>query len=87
MRKALFFITFIVGSSVFAQEPAIQTKQDSTSTGEDVILSPFNTGFLPIGFFDLDLKYIVKYNNYEGLRLGFGGVTNNRLFESFKISG
>lgn len=87
MRKALFFIIFIVGSSVFAQEPAIQTKRDSTSTGEDVKISPFNTGFLPLGFFDLDLKYIVKYNNYEGLRLGFGGVTNNRLFESFRVSG
>lgn len=87
MYKELFFITFIIGFSMFAQEPAIQTSRDSTATLEDIKISPFNTGFFPIGFFDFDLKYIVKYNNYEGLRLGLGGVTNNRLFKSFKISG
>ena len=50
-------------------------------------IGPFLTGYYPLGFFDADLKYLIKYNNYEGLRLGFGGVTNNRLSESFKISG
>ena len=87
MRKALFILTYIFGISAFSQEPAIQTKQDSTSTQDDAKISPFNTGFYPIGFFDLDLKYIVKYNNFEGLRLGFGGVTNKRLLEAYRISG
>lgn len=44
-------------------------------------------GYVPLGFFDADLRHIFKYNNYEGFRLGFGGITNNRFAETFRISG
>ncbi|WP_396191979.1 DUF5686 family protein [Flavobacterium sp.] len=44
-------------------------------------------GYLPVNFIDVDLKTIFKYNNYEGFRLGIGGVTNNKLSEKYKISG
>lgn len=87
MHKVLFFLTFILGSYVFGQNPAIQTENDSVSLNRAKKISPFHTGYYPLGFFDADLKYLVKYNNYEGLRLGFGGITNNRLSESLKISG
>jgi hypothetical protein len=87
MCKVLFFLTFILEISVLAQVPSIQTNQDTITTSKEKKISPFASGFYPIGFFDADLKYILKYNNYEGLRLGFGGVTNNRLSETYKISG
>lgn len=85
MRKALFFLILILGLSAVAQNQPDETKQDSTTQQKKI--SPFSTGFYPLGFFDADLKYLVKYNNYEGLRLGFGGVTNKRLSEKYKISG
>ena len=44
-------------------------------------------GYLPIGFFDLDLRKIFSYNNYEGFRLGLGGVTNERFSKNFRIEG
>ena len=44
-------------------------------------------GYLPIGFFDMDLRKIFSYNNYEGFRLGLGGVTNERLSKYFRIEG
>jgi hypothetical protein len=44
-------------------------------------------GYLPIGFFDLDLRKLFSYNNYEGFRLGLGGVTNERLSKYFRIEG
>ena len=44
-------------------------------------------GFFPINIIDLDLRTLFKYNNYEGFRLGFGGTTNNKLSEKYKISG
>lgn len=44
-------------------------------------------GYLPLGFFDMDLRKLFSYNNYEGFRLGFGGVTNERFLRDFKISG
>lgn len=42
-------------------------------------------GYIPISIIDLDLRTIVKYNNYEGFRFGAGGVTNSKLSEKYKI--
>ena len=42
-------------------------------------------GYFPISLIDVDLRSIVKYNNFEGFRLGIGGVTNNKLAENYKI--
>lgn len=44
-------------------------------------------GYYPISFFDFDLRYLAKYNNYEGFRLGFGGITNEKLSKRFKLEG
>ena len=44
-------------------------------------------GYLPVGFFDLDLRKIFSYNNYEGFRLGLGGVTNEKFSRKFRIEG
>lgn len=44
-------------------------------------------GYLPIGPVDLDLKKIISYNNYEGFRLGLGGVTNDKFSKDFRIEG
>lgn len=43
-------------------------------------------GYFPISYVDLDLRSIVKYNNYEGFRFGLGFVTNDKLSENYKIS-
>ncbi|WP_271855203.1 DUF5686 family protein [Patiriisocius marinus] len=87
MRNPLLLLLLLVGLTTFAQQPTIQTKQDSTATKAEIKESPFVTGFYPIGFFDIDLKYIVKFNSYEGLRLGVGGVTNEKLSDRYKIGG
>jgi hypothetical protein len=76
-------VLFLV-ANLSAQEQGSASTPDSSSTKKS---SPFKTGFYPIGFFDIDLRYFIKYNNYEGIRLGFGGMTNERLFERFKIGG
>lgn len=44
-------------------------------------------GYFPVGFFDIDLRKLISYNNYEGFRFGFGGVTNDRLSKVFRIEG
>ncbi len=44
-------------------------------------------GYYPVNIIDVDLKSIVKYNNFEGFRLGIGGVTNDKLSTKYKISG
>lgn len=87
MRPYLLVFILLFPLLTIAQQPAIQTQQDTTATKTEQKSSPFKTGFYPVGFFDIDLRYFIKYNNYEGFRLGFGGITNERLFENFKIGG
>lgn len=44
-------------------------------------------GYLPTKYIDLDLRYLIKYNNYEGFRLGMGGVTNTNFSSKYRIHG
>jgi hypothetical protein len=44
-------------------------------------------GYFPVGPVDFDLKKIISYNNYEGFRLGLGGITNDRFSKNFRIEG
>ncbi len=87
MRKFLFTLTLLISFIGFAQEPTSNLKKDTTQTVSKSTQSPFNTGYYPISFFDLDLRYLIKYNNYEGIRLGFGGITNEKLSDKFRVGG
>jgi hypothetical protein len=67
------------------------TNLDSLSIAENIEGKIFFgrkiiNGYLPVKFIDIDLKSLIKYNNYEGFRLGIGGVTNTKLSEKYKIS-
>lgn len=50
-------------------------------------ISAFDVGYLPIGIFDVDLKRLFKVNNYEGIRLGMGVITNESFSEKFRFGG
>ncbi|MCW1146699.1 DUF5686 and carboxypeptidase regulatory-like domain-containing protein [Flavobacterium lacisediminis] len=43
-------------------------------------------GYFPVSIFDIDLRSIAKYNNFEGFRLGIGAVTNSKLSEKYKVA-
>ena len=51
------------------------------------VINNFGIGYYTVDFFDFDLTYPVKYNNYEGLRLGLGGVTNASFSQRFRLEG
>lgn len=102
MRKIISFYLLLIGFSAFAQEKDIEAKKDSivedvketVSEISDAAVElneekkhPLTTGYFPVGFFDIDLKTLVKYNNYESFRLGIGGLTNERLSEKYKLGG
>lgn len=42
-------------------------------------------GFYPIGPIDIDLRYLARFNNYEGFRLGLGGRTNEKFSKRVKV--
>ncbi len=45
------------------------------------------TNKIPIKFIDLNLDKILKFNNYEGTRLGLGIHTNHKLSKVFTVGG
>ena len=85
----VFLLTFATNS--FAQQPNSKI-QDSARVSQDSIkksefLKNIGNGFLPLGFFNLDLRYLLKFNQYEGFRTGLGGVTNDRFSDRYRING
>lgn len=42
-------------------------------------------GYFPVSVIDIDLRSLIKYNNFEGFRVGFGGKTNSKLSEIYKV--
>ena|SRR6218665_1060572 len=44
-------------------------------------------GYVPFGPFDLALRYLLTFNNYEGFRVGIGGRTNEKFSRKYRIEG
>ena len=75
-----------------ARDEGTKQKVDSLIKIGDVerkieIKNAMASGSYPLGFWDLDLSKIFKFNNYEGIRLGFGGRTNDKVSDKFNING
>src|SRR5690606_37702697 len=71
---------------VRAQSTAeIHTEFTQDSIKERQFLKQLGDGYFPTRYFDFDLRYLVKYNQYEALRTGLGGITNNTFSEKFRI--
>lgn len=75
-----------------ARDEATRQKVDSLIDAGNVkrkleIKRAITSGSYPISWWDLNLSKIFKFNNYEGIRLGFGGKTNDRFSEKFNING
>ncbi|MEA1899003.1 MAG: DUF5686 family protein, partial [Bacteroidota bacterium] len=51
------------------------------------ILETTMNGYIPIHFFNLDIRSIINYNLFEGVRLGVGGISNEHLSKSLFFSG
>lgn len=83
--KLLLFIFCSYGA--FGQsflEKKEEPKQDSIKKRE--LLTSLGNGFLPSKYFNLDLRYLIKYNQYEGVRTGIGGITNDEFSKKYRIN-
>lgn len=68
-------------------EGVSQTLQRQNTIDKINKLENVNNGFFPILKWKTDLKTLIKLNNYEGLRLGIGGLTNEEFSENFRVGG
>ncbi|MCB0381839.1 MAG: hypothetical protein KDD05_00625 [Psychroserpens sp.] len=74
---------------MYSQEPGF--KKDSSEISNDSIpkidyLQHLGNGYFPTKFLNVDLRYLVKFNQYEGFRTGLGGVTNDKFSEKYRIN-
>jgi len=70
--------TYVVLDSVVTKENI----EKKIKFGRKVI-----NGYLPFGPFDFDLRYLLSYNNFEGFRIGIGGITNEQFSRRFRLDG
>ncbi|WP_344712917.1 MULTISPECIES: DUF5686 family protein [Winogradskyella] len=92
MLQRLFVVFFMtIATHSFAQQP-VKTDKDSVKAVQDsikkkVFVKNIGNGYLPFNYFNLDLRYLIKFNQYEGFRTGLGGITNNRFSERYRVNG
>lgn len=84
---AAFLFVFIA-----SQGPAQSNSNEYFEIEKDSIkkshfLKHLGNGYLPTKYFNFDLRYLVKYNQYEALRTGLGGVTTDAFSKNFKVNG
>jgi len=83
MQKQLilyFLLCFSISLYAQTEEP----KSDSIKRRD--FIKELGQGFLPSKVFKFDLRYLVKYNQYEGFRSGIGGITNDEFSKRFRIN-
>ena len=79
----LVICTTVVQAQSFNKED-VEAKQDSIKNKE--LLKSIGNGFLPSKYFNIDLRYLIKYNQYEGVRTGLGGITNDAFSEKYRVN-
>ncbi len=85
----LFFI--ILTWSVQSQNPQkigdtiTVVEQDSIKRSK--FFKQIGKGFFPTKYIDVDLRYLFKFNQYEGVRTGLGGQTNENLSDRYRMNG
>lgn len=83
---SLFFFILCYTLSYSQTNPQKETepKQDSIKGKEFV--QHLGNGYIPTKYFNFDLRYLIKYNQYEGIRTGLGGITNDAFSEKYRIN-
>ncbi len=81
------FITILVCKSqaqnIDAPHSNSQTVNDSIKKAE--FLNYIGNGYFPTKYINFDLRYLIKFNQYEGFRTGLGGITNENFSKNFRL--
>lgn len=93
LKRILVVLILVITTNALAQtKPDPNSEKSSTVKTEDSIkrrafVENIGNGYFPTKYFNFDLRYLIKFNQYEGFRTGLGGVTNNNFSENFRING
>lgn len=88
MFKHYYLLILIICVNICnAQTPSKeQNETKSDSIKKRIFIKHLANGYFPTKYFNFDLRYLVKYNQYEGIRTGIGTVTNDAFSNKFRIN-
>ncbi|NOY48561.1 MAG: hypothetical protein GXO84_10295, partial [Chlorobi bacterium] len=81
------FIFFLCESQAQIKNPSRKEKTETDSIRKAEFLNNIGNGYYPTKYINIDLRYLIKYNQYEGFRTGLGGITNNTFSKNFRLEG
>lgn len=92
MQKYCAYLFFII--CIWSAQSQAPTKPGDTlsvveqdSLKKSKFFKQIGNGFFPTKYIDIDLRYLFKFNQYEGVRTGLGGRTNNNLSDRYRMNG
>ncbi|HUH29384.1 hypothetical protein [Gelidibacter sp.] len=92
MHKYCVWIFFII--CIWSAQSQVPEKIGDTlsiveqdSIKKSKFFKQIGNGFFPTKYIDIDLRYLIKYNQYEGIRTGLGGKTNDNLSDKYRMNG
>ena len=85
IAAALFFI--YTACALAQPEPKNSNAKSQDSLKRRALLESIGTGYFPTKYFNFDLRYLIKFNQFEGFRTGIGGITNENFSEKYRING
>lgn len=84
-RSCLVLVFLFLAFLSNAQSPEEDnTANDSLKKIEFV--KQLGNGYFPTKYINLDLRYLIKFNQYEGIRTGLGWTTNKTFSERMKLN-
>ncbi|WP_166962743.1 hypothetical protein [Yeosuana marina] len=88
MSKLSTFLIIVLFTCVLKaqsnSENTHNTEQDTIN--KSAFLKQLGNGYFPTKYFNFDLRYLIKYNQYEALRTGLGGITNDNFSEKLRLN-
>jgi len=89
MLKHCFLFFFIMTYISLQGQPIIEkeNKIENDSINKKQFLKQLREKYFTTKYLDLDLRYIAKYNKFEGIRSSIGGITTNNFSKKYHLKG
>ncbi len=94
MLRCIFIVIFLLSATIsIAQiEPKRTAKDTINQKAQDslkrrALLESIGLGYYPTKYFNFDLRYLIKFNQFEGFRTGLGGITTENFSNNFRLNG
>lgn len=86
--KYIWLFIFLTTLSVKGQtQPTVTNHTENDSIKKAEFLHHLGNGYFPTKYFNFDLRYLIKYNQYEAIRTGIGGVTSSDFSNKYRLQG